>query len=240
MPYLDFVSDSALQQEVRYVLEKGQEAKALATRKFGRNVIDPFAAAFEIASFDIDYKTWHTSETARQAQKTLQNHVGAFHQKLLGHVEGWEDKGTGEDVDLLCESRKIIAEVKNKYSTVSGGKLSSVYHELEDLVMPKASRYKDYTAYFVTIIPRKPTRFDEPFRPSDRGTGSRHQDNPLVRIIDGASFYAMVTGKNDALSQLYKALPSVIEDVFNDMCVDGCITEQDKGALQGFFSSAFG
>ncbi len=67
------------------------------------------------------YEIWYKNETARQAQKTLQNHLGDFHQRILGSVKGWTDMHTGGVIDLISHDTKIIAEVKNKYNTVSGG-----------------------------------------------------------------------------------------------------------------------
>jgi hypothetical protein len=40
----------------------------------------------EMASFDIDSNTWMISEKSRQAQKSLSNHVGLLHQKILGNA----------------------------------------------------------------------------------------------------------------------------------------------------------
>lgn len=149
----------------------------------------------------------------REAQKTLQNHVGEFHQNILGAVKGWENMHTGSVVDLVSDEHKVVAEVKNKHNTLSGGKRSDQYSNLEKLVMPKASRYHDYTSYFVTIIPRSPERFDRFFTPSEKETGANCPENALIREIDGASFYQIVTGEKDALAQLFDILPKVIEGI---------------------------
>lgn len=95
----------------------------------------------------------------------------------------------------MSEENKIIAEIKNKYNTVSGGKLSDLYHTLDKLVMPKTSIYKGYTAYYVTIIPKSKTRHNKPFTPPDKATGERCPENERIRVIDGASFYDLVTGE---------------------------------------------
>ena len=38
--------------------------------------------------------------------------------------------------------------------------------------------------------------------------------NPKIRVIDGASFYTLVTGENNALKDFYTILPLVIEEIF--------------------------
>ena len=113
MAFLQFISDEELEKEVRHLLNVAKDAKAEKILEFDKNVIDPFSALFGMAGFKIDYETWYESELARQSQKTLQNHVGTFHQNILGNAEGWENLETGNVIDLVNSKVKIIAEVKN-------------------------------------------------------------------------------------------------------------------------------
>lgn len=233
MSYVSFITDEKYLKIVGEILAIGMDAKAKAESDFNRNVIDPFAMMIEMASFDIDSNTWMVSEKSRQAQKSLSNHVGLLHQKILGNVDGWRDMGTGNIVDLVNDERKIVAEVKNKHNTTKGSDKVAIYKELDDLVMPKASNYKDYTAYFVEIIPKKPIRYEECFTPSDRKKGTRCEANPKIKQTDGASFYTLVTGEEDALEQIFKTLPAVIKD-----SLKASSTIDSKGAEE-FFKVAF-
>lgn len=237
MAILEFISDDDFFAEVETVIDIAVSARRDSDLRFGRNVIDPFAATFEMAGFDLSHQQWKEAETVRQAQKTLQNSIGSFHQKILGHVDGWEDLGIGSEIDLQNTDQKIVAEVKNKYNTVSGGKLKDVYDELEQLVMPRASRFKGYTAYFVNIIPKTPGRFNMVFTPSNRATGNRYPDNPLIRIIDGASFYHLVTGRENALQELFSALPKAIDHLQSQ--TRSSVPKEDVAQLNGYFSAAY-
>jgi hypothetical protein len=234
MPYLNWISDETLESVVKQLLEKAIKAQKEAKVNFGKNVIDPFSAVFEISGFEIDFDTWIKSETARQAQKTLQNHIGEFHQNILGSCEGWENMKTGHVIDLVSHEKRIIAEIKNKYNTISGGKLADLFYSLEGLVMPKSSIYKSYTAYYVAIIPKKSARFDKEFTPSDKGSGERCPANERIREIDGASFYSLVTGENDALENLFDSLPDVIHK-----CSNAKINISNRDKLKDFFRLAF-
>lgn len=205
---LNFISDNDFDHVVSELFDKAISAKEkMDDKKFHERVIDPLSSLIEISAFDLSYDDWQKGETRRQLQKTLTNAIGGFHQKLLGKVRGWEDLGTGGGVDLVNEERKIIAEIKNKYNTVSFGKEKDIYDELEDLVMPKASKYKDFTAYYVKIIPSKPERYNINFTPPDKVTGKRKPDNPLIRVIDGYSFYNLVTDRGDAYEAVFKTIP---------------------------------
>jgi hypothetical protein len=234
MPFLKWISDTDLINEISLLLAIAKEAQKNAANDFGKNVIDPFAAIFEMSGFEIDYNTWLKSETTRQAQKTLQNHIGDFHQNILGYSKDWTNKGVGNIIDLLSEKNKAIAEIKNKYNTISGGKLSDLYYSLEKQVSPKSSIYKGYTAYYVAIIPKNGVRYNKPFTPSDKDKGQKCPLNQHIREIDGASFYSLVTGDENALEDLFDVLPDVIK-----MCSNGKYIMKDKTKLKEFFFLAY-
>lgn len=243
MAYLKWISDENLKLAVKEVLEKGMDAKRNAPKNFNKNVVDPFSALFELSAFDIDhFQHWKSQELNRQAQKTLQNHIGNLHQAILGFVQGWDNLKVGSNAgsDLVCRDKKILAEIKNKYNTLTGGKLITQYKDFEELILPKASAYQGYTAYFVTIIPKKPIRSDEEFTPSDKSKGTRCSPNPKIRIIDGASFYTLVTGDVDALQDFYAVLPLVIEDVFIHEFKKEEFKIVDRDAFTKLFTQAFG
>lgn len=216
MSFVSFIKDNDIKAAVLKVLETGINKKQSAEKDFFKNVIDPFGAIFEVSAFGVDLTTWKNSELIRQCQKTLQNQIGTFHQEVLGYIKDWEDLGTGSVIDLKNDKQKIIAEVKNKYNTVSGGDLSSKYETFENLVMPKNSEYKGYTSYLVQIIPKKPGRYNDFFTPSNKEKGIKCPENKLIRVIDGASFYELVTGRSNALFELFEILPEIIKDVLKD------------------------
>lgn len=239
MPHLTYISDQKLEQIVYEILKKGFDKKDTVAKTFNDNVIDPFATLFDAAISNLDHETWQKAETVRQCQKSLTNAIGVLHQKVLGSVDGWEDMGTGEEVDLRSSDKKIIAEVKNKYNTLSGGRLADEYRSLHDKVSKKSSQYTGYTAYFVTIIPKNPTPFDIEFVPSDRSVGQKVAAHKSVRTCDGATFYHLVTGEKDALANFYNALPYVIEKVAKDKLIIP-LTIKDKNAFSNYFKLAFG
>ena len=233
MPYVSFITDNKFQEIVNKFLKIGDEAKISANQEFNRNVIDPFSMLMEMACNNMNLDNWIRSEKNRQIQKTLTNEIGVLHQSILGSVKDWVDLSVGGGVDLVNEKRKIIAEIKNKHNTVTGGKRVDNYKELEDLVMRKASKYKDYTAYFVEILPKSPRGYEKPFTPPNKATGIKCPSNPKILQIDGKSFYKLVTGVDDALEQVFKALPKVINDCRNEITIN--ISEE----AESFFKSAY-
>jgi len=236
MAYLSFIDDAKLEAIISAVLDKGKEAITKAEKQFGRNVIDPFATIFEIASFEINATKWQSNEQVRQAQKSLSNQIGNFHQQLLGSLNGWQNLGSGQLVDIVNPEAKIIGEVKNKYNTLKGSDKSGMYHKLEDLVMRKGHMYKGYTAYYIEIIPKNTKRYNIEFVPSDARTGNVCTANPLIRQIDGYSFYALATGVNNALAELFTVIPAVISYLKPELMTS---MEQNNKFVQSFFKTAF-
>jgi hypothetical protein len=239
MPHLTWISDADLKLEVEKILETAYTAIREANNKLNKNVIDPFAVIFEMAGFHIlEVSIWEIGEKSRQAQKSLSNAFGTFHQSILGHANGWTDLGIGRSADLECDCKKILAEVKNKFNTVKGAAQVDVYDHLHNLVMPISSKYRGYTAYYVEIIPKprgnKPQSYNEPFTPSDKATKTKRSPNELIRRIDGKSFYALVTGVNNAIEQLYDILPTVIEEVSGNK-----IPPYEVVLMKNYFKKAF-
>ncbi len=209
MAYLSFIDDQLIEKIIFSIIEKTKTSYHQNSQEIHKNVIDPFSIFFEIACFDMDVEQWKKQEKTRQVQKTLSNQIGMFHQNILGSLKGWESVSGGM-IDVLCKERRIIAEIKNKHNTTKGSDKSNFYYNLEDLVMRKGQIYKDYTAYYVEIIPKTPQRYNIPFRPSDSRKGSKCSENENIRQIDGYSFYHLATGIEDALLQLFLTIPKVM------------------------------
>ena len=137
-------------------------------------------------------------------------------------------------VDLVCHEHRIVAEVKNKHNTLKASDQAGLYDKLHDLVRKKGQEFAGYTAYYVEIIPKRPERYDLPFSPSDNTTGTRKSEDALIRRIDGASFYALATGHDDALRQLFHALPQA----FATLGIAS--TSTLPALLDDYYSAAFG
>lgn len=210
MSYLKFISDKNLCSAVSNVVNIIEIAEHDAQIKLHRNVVDPFSALFHGVTHAISYKEWIEQEKARQTQKTMQNAIGVFHQEILGSIPGWKNLGTGGGLDVANTKMKVIAEVKNKFNTTKGNHKVEIYDAIKaKLKMPE---YNDYTGYYVEIIPQGRKKYDKPFTPPDNKTKKRRPTKKKIRVIDGVSFYAMATGRKNALQELFEILPHVIID----------------------------
>jgi len=235
---LPYINDADFLKIIEEVLITGIIALEQSENKFTKNVIDPFLMLFEMGCFNLNNNDWLKNEKTRQAQKTLSNKIGWFHQKIIGSLPNWQDLGTKELVDVVCHEKQIIAEIKNKFNTVKQSDLIGLYNDLYDMVQHKTQKYHGFTAYYVEIIPKKAQIYDKCFTPSDRKTGHKARANEKIRQIDGASFYTLATGYDDALSLLFSALPKAIQIASYNLKIP--INNFEYEELTEYFKAAYG
>ena len=66
------------------------------------SALDVFKMVFDVVHSEVSVDEWVKREKTRQQDKTINNRIGEFHQKLLGKVDGWTNLGIGHEshVDL--------------------------------------------------------------------------------------------------------------------------------------------
>jgi len=207
---MPFIDNKKLYAEVGRVINSAKGSLVDNEKKFYKNSVDPFSALFDALWQNIGLTEWLKQEKARQNQKTLQNHLGTFHQELIGCFNGWESLGTGKVFDVKNVSKKIIAEIKNKHNTTKGNHKVAIYDDLKGQLN---GEYRNCTAYYVEVIPKNKKTYNKPFTPSDNRTHECRPADEKIRVIDGKSFYELATGDPDALKKIYGILPKVIGDI---------------------------
>jgi len=174
-----------------------------------RNTLDCFSASLDALVQGITMEQWLAQEKERQVQKTKQNAIGTLHEDIMGSLAGVENLPVGNLIDIVCHDKKIIAEVKNKHNTTKGNHKVQIYRDLSQALQG----LEGYTAYYVEILPKGAKSYNEPFTPSDNQTSSRLPLRNDIRVIDGKSFYALLTGQVNALVELYMNLPKIVAEV---------------------------
>jgi len=213
--YLNFIEDAKLISALDGVVSTIQATTASVD--IHKNSLDAFGALFECVASGSNLKTWMASEKVRQAQKTLQNSIGTFHQELIGGIDNCNGLGTGGGVDVENVSAGWVAEVKNKFNTVKGSDRVGIYDLLKiHMARHEEKHGKAFTGYYVEVIPSKRQIYNEPFQPTDSKKGGKKRPrNERIRVISGPAFYDLASGTKGALKKIYKVLPKVLEDEFN-------------------------
>jgi hypothetical protein len=232
MPYLQFISDKELLAAIKKVIQTIESAEKGVDLKLYKNVLDPFSALFDGITHSVQYDDWIKSEKMRQIQKTMQNVIGDFHQDILGNITGCENMGAGGGLDICNRKKKIIAEIKNKFNTTKGNHKVEIYDAIKGKL--KNSEFEGFVGYYVEIIPPNKKVYDKPFVPSDNKTNRRRPSNQKIRIIDGKSFYKLMTGNAYALQELFEVLPHIIADNFPYK-----FDKKEAGKYLALFTKAF-
>lgn len=183
-------------------------------RDLHSNTLDCFSAVIDATVAGKTLEEWQETEKQRQSQKTLQNKIGDLHQKVLGTLDGIEDLGTGGIVDLVSDEHKFVAEVKNKWNTTKGNHKKSIYDDLKSVLEQDGK--EGYTGYYVEMLPKNGQAYDKAFTPSDNTSGTSRENSENIRVIDGKTFYTMVTGDENAFEELYLMIPELTAEIIEE------------------------
>jgi hypothetical protein len=228
-PILPFISDEDLIRETKKLIDAALAADDADPDSLYSNVVDPFSAIFDTLRQGMPLTEWLIKERDRQIGKTIQNALGTFHQEILGCIPGWRSLGVGQVVDLVNEEKRVVAEVKNKHNTTKGKDKKALYDDLSAVI---STSYRGYTGYYVEIIPSTKQPYNKPFTPSDNVTHISREAREDIRVIDGKSFYALVSGYPNAIDMFYEALPVAIGIVLNR---DASLAKNDSSFKDLFY-----
>jgi hypothetical protein len=142
------------------------------------------------------------AEVIRQIDKKISNAVGDFHEEILGGVKGFE-RGNRSGYDIKAKDNTLFAELKNKHNTTNSSSLEKSYEKL----IRFADNNIKARCYWVSLWAK--SSFKEKWVAN---FSDRHYEHDRVYKISGDKFYELITGKKNALFDLYKILPVAIDD----------------------------
>lgn len=201
--YVSFVSDEHLLSCIKNLHNAYLKAKDnISKKKFYSNKIDTFKLTFDSKFNDIDEEKIIQTEILRQIDKSINNSIGTFHEEILGGIEGFE-RGNQSGFDIKANDDTLFADIKNKHNTMNSSSAESLFQKLAHY----ADTYKNAKCYWVQILAK--SSFNELWFGEINGKEYSHS---RVYKISGDQFYALLTGENNALFELYKNLPTAIED----------------------------
>ena len=204
--YVNFVSDEHFLNCVKWVCDSYPSSDDVTDEQLQRNGIDPFKMIFDIMNCKTDLEKWKITEYTRQVDKTINNRIGDFHQKLLGGVDGWTDLGVGDEtkLDLKKDDNTIFIELKNKFNTANGDSLSKVREKLED----NLKNFPNSINYWAFIVHQNGTSGESDWKRNKK-------NNPKIRKIWGDNIYTIVTKQEGSLEKVWNVLPAAINDVLS-------------------------
>lgn len=201
--YLDFITDDHLIRCIRNLHDAYLSAKQKISKKsFYKNKVDVFKLTFDAKFNGMTEEELIEAEVMRQIDKSINNSIGTFHEEILGGINGYE-MGKLSGFDIKAEDNSLFADIKNKHNTMNSSAAEALFQKLSRY----ADDYKQAKCYWVQILAQK--SFCEPWFSIINGKEYSHS---RVYKISGDQFYALLTGQDDALSSLYRALPKAIDN----------------------------
>lgn len=201
--YVDFVSDDHLLVCIENLHQAYVRAKNNITkRQLYSNKVDTIKLTFDATFNEIDEESLIQSEILRQIDKSINNSIGTFHEQVLGGIKGFE-AGNLSGYDIKAKDNSLFADIKNKHNTMNSSAAEALFQKLSRY----ANDYKKAKCYWVQILAKG--SFCELWSGDINGKEYSHS---RVYKISGDQFYALLSGQDDALFQLYKKLPSAIKD----------------------------
>lgn len=201
----------ALKNSIRTNVKRVYQAQNAEVDLY-RNTVDCFSASIDSVIQGISIEDWLIQERERQIQKTKQNAIGSLHEDIMGSIPGVTSLPVGNLIDIVSDRLRLVAEVKNKHNTTKGNHKVQIYRDLAQAISARPG----YTGYYVEILPKDQGRYNHPFSPSDNQTSTRLPIREDIRVIDGKSFYALLTGREDAILELYLELPTIVAEIINE------------------------
>lgn len=227
--YVEFITDEHLLKCIKNLHDSYVKAKEkISKRKFYTNKIDTIKLTFDTKFNNLNEDSIIETEVLRQIDKSINNSIGTFHEQVLGGIQGYEiGKLSGFDIKAI--NHTLFADIKNKHNTMNSSAAEALFQKLARY----ADTYKKANCYWVQILAKG--SFNEHWKGDINGKEYSHS---RVFKISGDQFYALITGRENALFELYKALPIAIDyymktiDKEQDNPVNSALSEIKKETKQ--------
>ena len=215
---LNFISENDFRQHVQLTIQQyGDKLVPYDLAKFNSNTIDPIKLVFDKTIFNYPWEEIIRNEIFRQRDKSNNNDIGYFHQRIFKYINNCESPETGWDVIFhnadgiaLPEGDKVqtvFVEMKNKHNTMNSASAGKTYIKMQGQLL----KNDNCACFLVEAIARKSQNIT--WSVTVDGTKQKHR---RIRRVSMDEFYKLVTGQDDAFYQMCMVLPSVVESAIAD------------------------
>lgn len=216
---LSFLTEEELIEHVTATIKKyGEKLEPYSLKKFNNNIVDPIKLIFDKTVYSSSWDEIIKNEIFRQRDKSNNNDIGYFHQKIFKYIAGcripeggWDIIfSTGSDIHLPDGDtvKNIYVEMKNKHNTMNSSSSSKTYMKMQSQILDD-----DESACFLVEAIAKRSQNIKWTACVDK----KQMQHKRIRRLSLDQFYYIVTGESDAFYKLCLVLPSIIEKVVNEL-----------------------
>lgn len=212
---LDFISEKDFKLHVQNTIEQyGKKLSSYNLERFNANIVDPIKLIFDKTVYQYSWEEIIKNEIFRQRDKSNNNDIGYFHQKIFQYIDHCTVPQAGWDVIFSRENRievpecgsvkTIYVEMKNKHNTMNSASSAKTYMKMQGQLLSD----DDCACFLVEAIAKKSQNIT--WSVTVDGSKQKHR---RIRRVSMDEFYKIVTGDPDAFYKMCMVLPSVIQEV---------------------------
>lgn len=228
---LSFISEEDFTTHVKATIEKyGEKLESFDLERFNKNIIDPIKLIFDKTVYGASWEEIVSNEIFRQRDKSNNNDIGYFHQRIFQYIAGCHVPPNGEEGgwDVIYENpdgisipdggivHRVYVEMKNKHNTMNSASAGKTFIKMQNQLLND----DDCACFLVEAIAKKSQNIKW------ETTVDKHKvGHKLIRRVSLDQFYALVTGQADAFYQMCMVLPDIIKKAVAEL--DGTIVPHD-------------
>lgn len=220
---LDFISEEDFRNHVRATIEKyGEKLESFDLKRFNKNLVDPIKLIFDKTVYQSSWEEIVSNEIFRQRDKSNNNDIGYFHQRMFQYIKncrvpdngkdgGWDVIYENEDGIEILDAGKVhtvYVEMKNKHNTMNSASAGKTFIKMQNQLL----KDDDCACFLVEAIAQRSQNIKW-----ETTVDKQKMGHKLIRRVSIDQFYALVTGQEDAFYQMCMALPSVIQEAVDTL-----------------------
>ena len=225
---ISFISEDDFIRHIEATIRQyGDKLESFDLKKFNKNIIDPVKLIFDKTVYKFSWEEIEQNEIFRQRDKSNNNDIGYFHQRIFQYMPNCHVPASGWDVILSNKRginisdgdkvRRVFVEMKNKHNTMNSAAGGKTYIRMQSQLLAD----DDCACFLVEVIAKQSQ--NTPWVVSVDGQQKKHK---RIRRVSIDQFYSLVTGQEDAFYQLCMALPAAIERAVSN--ADATATPKDS------------
>ena len=144
---LDFINEDDFTNHVKATIEKyGEKLESFDLKRFNKNIIDPIKLIFDKTVYHSSWEEIVGNEIFRQRDKSNNNDIGYFHQRIFQYISGCHvpDNGKEGGWDVIYENpngislpdgsvvHTIYIEMKNKHNTMNSASAGKTFIKMQN------------------------------------------------------------------------------------------------------------
>ena len=216
---ISFITEEQFTEHVRATIQKyGDKLESFDLKRFNKNLVDPVKLIFDKTVYRATWEETISNEIFRQRDKSNNNDIGYFHQRIFQYIENCHVPPNGEEGgwDVIYRNpngirlpdgavvHTVYVEMKNKHNTMNSSAAGKTFIKMQNQLL----RDDDCACFLVEVIAKKGQNIKW-----DTSVDGQKMGHRLIRRVSMDQFYALVTGEEDAFYQICMALPEIVQKV---------------------------